>query len=233
MKIGILGPGRVGASLAKLWALAGHEIMLGFSRDTAKLRSLADWVGHGAQPGSPAEVVRFADVILFSPPWWAAEEALASAGAMSGKILIDAVNPYAPGYQSRDPALPASVSAAERIADWAHDARTVKAFNTVPTAALTAMIEHLGEDAGIGLRQEDAFPIPPGAPALGSWPCLLCSDDQNALDPVELLIKQAGLVPVRAGSLRNAALIELGGPLYGHRFSTEVLKEELASLGVR
>jgi predicted dinucleotide-binding enzyme len=33
LKIGILGPGRVGAALGNLWALSGHQVAVGGSRD--------------------------------------------------------------------------------------------------------------------------------------------------------------------------------------------------------
>ena len=94
MNIGIIGSGNVGSTLGEMWAKAGHQVMFSFSRDPERLRALADKIGTNATSGSPAEAANFADVILFAPNFWSAETAIAQAGSLAGKIVIDTTNPY-------------------------------------------------------------------------------------------------------------------------------------------
>lgn len=229
MKIGILGPGRVGAALGNLWALSGHEIMVGGSREPAKVQAVAEWIGGTAKAGSATEVVEGSEAVLFAIPWWIAADMVATVGPLAGKIVIDAMNPYAPGFAGRDATFPKSDTVAEWLAERLPDAMIVKAFNTIPDAALTLELEHRGVGPGARFRQPDANNIN-GAPSRGTWPCLIAGDDEQSLEIVEPLVRDAGFVPLRAGALRRSVLFELGGPLYGHRLSAPALGEKLRQL---
>lgn len=120
MRIGIVGAGRVGATLARIWAAAGHDVMLSFSRDEEKLARLADEIG--GTWGSPADAVDGADAVLFAPPWAAVDAALDAMGKLDGVVLLDATNHVGVTLET---------SGAEVIAEKAPGARVVKAFNTV------------------------------------------------------------------------------------------------------
>lgn len=45
MRIGILGAGRIGSNLAGLLVRAGHEVMISYARDPAKLEQRATAIG--------------------------------------------------------------------------------------------------------------------------------------------------------------------------------------------
>jgi predicted dinucleotide-binding enzyme len=66
MRIGIVGTGRIGANAARLFAKAGHDVVLSFSRDQDKLAALAAELGGRA--GSPREAVEASEVVFFSVP---------------------------------------------------------------------------------------------------------------------------------------------------------------------
>lgn len=100
MRIGVLGGGRVGGSLAGTWRAAGHEVTVS-TRDTLTQTAAAG------------------DVLLLALPAPAVEDAIAAAGPLEGKILVDATNNLRGGPD------------AQAIAALAPDARIVKAFNTV------------------------------------------------------------------------------------------------------
>jgi 8-hydroxy-5-deazaflavin:NADPH oxidoreductase len=68
MQLGIVGAGRIGGGIARQLAAAGHQVRLSFSRDPAKLESLAAEIGSNASPGTPAEAVEFGDVVVISLP---------------------------------------------------------------------------------------------------------------------------------------------------------------------
>ena len=98
--IGVIGGGRVGRALAASWAEKGREVVVA-TRDTV------------------AETARTADVVVLAVPASAVAAALAQAGSLAGKIVVDATNNLSGG--------PAGLEIAELVPD----ARYVKAFNTV------------------------------------------------------------------------------------------------------
>jgi predicted dinucleotide-binding enzyme len=94
MKIGIIGAGMIGATAAKLFANAGHEVALSNSRGPGSLTALVAELGPRAKALTVADAARWADVVLLAVPW-RASDALPPADAVAGKIVIDAMNPYA------------------------------------------------------------------------------------------------------------------------------------------
>src|SRR4051794_36229910 len=73
MKIGIIGAGHIGGTLATLWVAAGHEVLIS-SRHPDELKPLAKKLGPKARVGTPREAARFGDVILVSVPYKALPE---------------------------------------------------------------------------------------------------------------------------------------------------------------
>src|SRR5437660_11187139 len=102
MKIGVIGAGRIGGNCARQAVKAGHEVMLSFARDQAKLEALASELGDRATVGTPAEAVAFGDVVILSVPWDTIPEALAQAGELSGKVVIDTTNQFGSGPMPPD-----------------------------------------------------------------------------------------------------------------------------------
>jgi predicted dinucleotide-binding enzyme len=94
MKIAVIGTGNVGGTLGKRWAKAGHEVAFG-ARDPAdaKVISLVRESGPSARAASVADAVHQAAVVVLAVPWENAREALAAAGDLRGRVLIDATNP--------------------------------------------------------------------------------------------------------------------------------------------
>lgn len=95
MNIGIIGLGKMGSSLGKIWANKGHNVMFSYSRDPQKLQALAQSSGPHATTGTPAEAAQFGEVVVLTVPWWVVD-ALRAAGSLVGKILIDCTNPFKP-----------------------------------------------------------------------------------------------------------------------------------------
>src|SRR5436305_10383038 len=94
MKVGILGSGGVGKSLARGFLSLGHDVKIG-SRDPDKLR---DWVasaGEKASAGTFEETARFGDLIVLATLGSAAQNGIQLAGEanFNNKVLIDATNP--------------------------------------------------------------------------------------------------------------------------------------------
>jgi len=95
MKIGVLGSGDVGKTLAAGAVKHGHQAMIG-TREPAKL---AAWRDKNPQVrlGTPPEAAAFGEMIVLAVKGTAASAALQGAGAgnLSGKVIIDANNPIA------------------------------------------------------------------------------------------------------------------------------------------
>jgi 8-hydroxy-5-deazaflavin:NADPH oxidoreductase len=130
MKIAIIGAGNVGGALGTLWAAKGHDVTFGV-RDprSAKIADVVKSAGARARAASVAQAASGADIVVLATPWPAAEEAIRSAGDLSGKILIDCTNPLRPDLS--DLLIGTDRSAAEAVAKWAKGAKVVKAFNTI------------------------------------------------------------------------------------------------------
>jgi 8-hydroxy-5-deazaflavin:NADPH oxidoreductase len=181
MKIGILGAGNIGGGLGRRWVAAGHQVRFGV-RDPERAAALVVECGGGASAGSIAEAAAFGEVVVLAVPWAAALDAVAAAGDLSGKVLVDATN--ALRWDDGPMAALEGTSAAETIA--AHTAASVvKAFNTLGA-------EHLATGQ-VGGVPADVF---------------LCSDDPAAKLTVAGLAEQLGFTAVDLGPLRYARSAE-------------------------
>jgi hypothetical protein len=119
--IAVLGAGNIGATLARKWAAAGHQVILASrTPDASALRSLAASIG--ARTASHADAVAGADVVVVALPGDAVPAvADALGGALDGKIVIDASNNLGGGQMN-------NIAALIRHAPGATAAR---AFNSV------------------------------------------------------------------------------------------------------
>src|SRR5436190_18050064 len=89
MKIGIIGAGHIGGTLAKLWVAAGHEVLVS-SRHPDELAPLVKELGPKARAGTPAEAARFGEVVLVSVPYGALPQVGRDLReALAGKIVLD------------------------------------------------------------------------------------------------------------------------------------------------
>src|SRR4029079_8035359 len=106
MRIGIIGAGMIGSTMAKLWADAGHPVMIA-SRHPDELEPLAAKIGRNASTGAPVDAAAFAAVVMLTVPL-AAVPALQPdlAPLVTGKVVLDTGN----AYEKRDGAVALTAS---------------------------------------------------------------------------------------------------------------------------
>ncbi len=99
MKIAIIGTGNVGSALGQRWAEGGHTIVYGTRAPRSeKVQALLQKTGE-LSAATGAEAIEGADVVVMATPWGVTEQIIASLGDLTGKIVIDATNPIAPGFK--------------------------------------------------------------------------------------------------------------------------------------
>lgn len=125
MRIAVIGSGNVGRTLARLWAAAGHEVVIG-SRDPTSAASVAAAQAAGADVATQAEAVARSEAVLLAVPSDTAVDTLAGLGPLAGKVIIDATNDFAHLDSSN----------AEVLQRAAPGAAVVKAFNVVGVEAM-------------------------------------------------------------------------------------------------
>ena len=140
MRIGVLGTGIAGRTLAKALLSNGHEVRLG-SR-TAGNEAAVAWaaeIGGPASEGTFADAAGFGELVVNATAGAASLEALNLAGAeqLAGKVLIDVSNPL-DFSQGMPPTLTVcnDDSLGEQIQRAFADVRVVKTLNTVTAAVM-------------------------------------------------------------------------------------------------
>jgi len=121
--IAVIGSGRIGGTLGRKWAAAGHSVTYG-ARDPGKPALMELAAATGSRSTTIAGAVRDAHVVLLAIPAMAVAEALSTdgvSGLLDGKAVIDATNNVRG----------AVMNGAELIASSAPGAHYFRAFNTV------------------------------------------------------------------------------------------------------
>lgn len=207
MRIGVVGAGMIGSTLAKLWVDAGHEIVIS-SRHPNELKSLVQELGARASSGTPAEAATLGEAVLLTVPLKAVP-ALARElePLLRGKVVLDTGN----AYEQRDGDIAREASRNPRgSAAWAAalfpQSKWVKAFNSVYFKTLASEAH----------RSKDPVGIP------------LASDSPEALDVASQLVRDAGFEPVVIGELGRGKEFEPGTPVYNTGMSASALRRAFA-----
>ena len=204
VKIGIIGAGKIGGTLATLWVRAGHEVLIS-SRHPDELKALAQSLGPKARVGTPREAAMFSDVVLISVPYGALPQVGKDlAQELAGKIVLDTGNPY----PERDGAMALQarkLGTGVASAQFLPGVRLVRAFNAINYKDL----------AGEAHRAGEQYAIP------------LAGDDARALAIASQLVKDAGFEPVVVGPLASAKRFDVGTPVYVQLLTATQLRARL------
>jgi 8-hydroxy-5-deazaflavin:NADPH oxidoreductase len=190
MKIGVLGSGIVGQTLAAGFLKHGHQVMLG-TRDPQK-PDVQAWLKKtpGAQAGTFAQTAKFAELVVLATLGRVAEDVLQLAGPenLAGKAIIDTTNPIAdtpPVNGILAFTTGPNESLAEKLQARVPGSYIVKAFNSV------------GSGQMVNPHYEQGTPT-----------MFLCGDDAGAKEQVSEVIRQFGWEPFDCGGVTAARAIE-------------------------
>jgi predicted dinucleotide-binding enzyme len=187
MRLAIIGAGNVGGTLGTACAQkAGHDIFFGVRNPASdQTQAVVRRLGGKAQAGSPTQAAAFAEFIVLTTPWDAAEAAVRSMGNLTGKIILDATNPLAMGPDGLTLEIGHNISAGEMVQTWAKGASVFKTLNTTGFANM-------------------ADPVFRGVKSV----MFVAGDDAANKPRVIDLVAGLGFEVVDAGPLRNAHLLE-------------------------
>lgn len=187
------GTGDLGTGLARRWAQAGYEVIIGSrTQDKAEaaaadLKKIMDERGvkniH-VRAADNLAAAQAADIVAMTVPFSHQKSTLESVkDALQGKILIDVTVPLVPPKVARVQ-LPSEGSAGQIAqALLGENVKVVSAFQNVAA-------HHLQEGQGL------------------ECDVLVCGDSKDARAEVIKLVEAAGLRGFHAGSIANAAAVE-------------------------
>jgi predicted dinucleotide-binding enzyme len=205
MRIGLIGAGNIGSTLARLAVDNGHEVVVSNSRGPQTLTDLVDELGDTARAGTAEEAAADGDVVVVTIPLKNYRQVPVE--QLAGKTVID-TNNYYPQRDGQIPELDdGSTTVSELLAAHLPQSRVVKAFNNIRASDLASQ----GRE--------------PGAPDRRALP--LAGDDAEAKRTVAELIDQFGFDPVDAGSLAEGRRFERDKPAYISWFDVAGLRKAL------
>lgn len=193
MKIGIIGSGQIGSTLAERWSAAGHQVKIANSRGPASLAALA--AATGAIPVEVSDAVQDVDVVVVSIPLLAVPQLPADLFTRTAPdtIVIDTGNYYP---RQRDGKL-AAIEDGMLESRWTEQylkRPVVKAFNNIYATHLKSLNRPTGAAGRI------ALPI--------------AGDDARAKAVVTQLVDLVGFDAVDAGGLDESWRQQPGTPVY-------------------
>jgi len=181
MRIGIIGAGNIGSTLAGHFVKAGDEVALANAHGPDSLGELVAALGGHARAVTPAEAARFGDVVVVAVPFGRYRDLPAE--GLAGKTVIDTCN-YYPQRDGQIAELDDDrTTSSELLQDHLPGAHVVKAFNAMRSDHL----REYGHSGGAAMRY--------GIPVSG--------DDPAAKRQVFDLVEQIGFEPVDAGGLAD------------------------------
>ncbi|WP_407152116.1 NADPH-dependent F420 reductase [Bradyrhizobium sp. ORS 86] len=192
MKIAIIGTGTVGSALARGLQKSSHShtVILG-ARDITDMATQDLAADVGAELASPAEAAKSAELVILALPWDVAEAAVKALGDLSGKIVIDCMNPLAMIGGVLDLALGHTTSGGEIVAGWLPGAHVVKTLNQVGA-------EIMANNASM-----------PHKPVM-----FMAGDNAQAKAAVATVLTDLGFEPLDAGDIRRSRLLEPFGMVW-------------------
>jgi predicted dinucleotide-binding enzyme len=207
MKIGIIGAGMIGGTLARRLVALGHQVALANSRGPDTLRRLAAEIG--ARPVTATDAARSGEIVIVTIPERAVIDLPKDLfrGVSNDVVVIDTGN-Y---YPARDQRI-AAIEEGQAESAWVSEQLgrpVIKVFNNIGYKSLLEKGRPKGTEGRIAL------------PVAGDPPA--------ARTIVMRLVEDLGFDAVDAGSLDESWRQQPGTPAYAHDLDAQRLNAALAA----
>ena len=204
-RLGIVGAGRVGTTIARAAIAAGYDVAISGSGTADRISLIVEVLAPGARPVSTDEVVRHADLIVLAVPMHRFREL--PRDLFPGKILIDAMNYWE------------EIDGVDRELATAPGGTSVVVQQRFPSARLVKSLNHITYYKFDEDRRPQAVP---GRVAMAA-----AGNDRAAVAAVMQLIDRLGFDAVDAGPLQAGRVLEPNGPVFGASYRADELSELL------
>lgn len=205
MKIGIIGAGHIGGTLAKLLTKAGHEVEIANSRGPETLADVAE--DTGAKPVTAAAATRGKDLIVLTIPLKAVPDVAPDFRDVPASVpVLDTCNYYPRQRDGKIDAIENGMTESQWVAQQIGHP-TVKVFNNIT-------FKRLGTDGK-----------PKGSPDRVALP--VSADDPAQRRAAMALVDELGFEPIDNGPLSQSFRQQPGTPSYLHNGSVAVVSEQL------
>ena len=207
MKIGIIGAGQIGGTLARRFSELGHQVSVANAHGPESLAGLARQTG--AKPVSSREAARSGDVIIVTIPEGKVPDLPKDLfdGVSSEVVVVDTGNYYPQHRDGRIAEIENGMIESRWVSRQLHRP-VVKAFNNIDAG-------HLG-----------AKGRPSGTPGRIALP--VAGDYAHAKQVVLHLLDELGFDGVDAGGLDDSWRQQPGTPVYSTDFDTQGVRRGLS-----
>jgi predicted dinucleotide-binding enzyme len=206
MKIGIIGAGAIGGTIAKKLVIAGHEVKIYSQGEQQRLEERARELGVSAS--TKDQIIADIEVLIVSVPTIAVPELSDLMAKVSDNVIVIDTSNY---YPFRDGEIE-DLKNGKAESVWVSETLgrpVIKAFNNL----LAHSLEHCGKSEG----------------AKGRIAMAVSGDDQQAKEVVSALINNAGFDAVDAGTLADSWRHQPGTPAYCTELGVADLRQALVN----
>lgn len=207
MRIGIIGAGNIGGTLARHFAKLGHQVSMSNSRGPESLTALAAEIG--AKPVSVVDAVKAAELVVIAIPTKAVPELPRRllAGVSDSLVVVDTGNYHPELRDGRIEAIDRGLLESQWVAQRLGRS-VIKAFNTIFAKSL------LEKGVPRGTTGRIALPV--------------SGDSRDAKAVVLRLVDDLGFDAVDGGDLDYSWRQQTGTPAYCRDLEAGALRRALA-----
>jgi predicted dinucleotide-binding enzyme len=207
MRIGVIGVGNIGGTLARRLARLGHQVSIASSRGPESLTALAAEIG--ATPVSVVDAANAGEIVIISIPMKAVADLPRElfANVPSSVVVIDTGNYYPEFRDGRIAAIDRGMLESQWVAQQI-GRPVIKAFNNILAKSLLEKGAPRGTTGRIALS--------------------VAGDSLDARATVLRLVDDLGFDPVDGGDLDNSWRQQPGTPAYCRDLDAPALQRALA-----
>jgi predicted dinucleotide-binding enzyme len=210
MRLGIVGAGKLGMTLARIAGEASMNVMLSNSGNAAELAFTVTFLAPWARAATTPDVVEGADVVVLAVPF--SRFRGLPADLLDGRVVIDAMNYWAPVDGKLPDVEATSENSSLLVQDWFVGARVVRTLNQ------------------LGYHDLDKLRRPAGAPDRVAQ--AVAGDEPDARTRAAELLDRLGFDAVDAGPLAASRRLGPGTPAFGAAYDAGTLRTLISPPGV-